>query len=519
VTTTRPVKAAAVQATPVFLDREATVEKAVGLISEAAVNGARLIVFPEAFVPTYPDWVWRSRPWAGGWYGRLLENSVTLPSPASDALGRAARAAGAYVCIGVNERDADGSTLFNTVLYFGPDASLLGKHRKLMPTGGERLVWGMGDGSTLPVFPTPYGRLGGLTCWENYMPLARYAMYAQHIDIWCAPTWDNSDVWVSTLRHIAKEGRVFVLGVAPLLRASDVPAGLPGRDEMYGAEEDWMSRGFTTIVAPDGEIMAGPLVEQEGILYAEIDVAVARESRMQFDPVGHYARSDVFQLVVDRTPRTAAEGLAQRAIADQTATMTSTAGTSAPEVPELYQRAVEHLGEIVHQVRDDQWEASTPCAEWSVRELVNHVTGENAWAPSLFAGRTIAEVGDQFDGDLLGTDPVATWTTHAAGAVAAVHEPGAMDRTVHLSFGDFPGREYTMQLFADMLIHGWDLARAIGADEQLDPELVAALRAWFADMADAYRAAGAVGPRPSLPADADAQTMLLADFGRLAIRG
>jgi len=511
VTATQPVIAAAVQATPVFLDREATVDKAVGLIAEAADNGARLIVLPEAFVPTYPDWVWRARPWTDGWYGRLLENSVTLPSPASDALGRAARAAGAYVCIGINERDPDGATLFNTVVYFGPDGTLIGKHRKLMPTGGERLVWGMGDGSTLPVFATPFGRLGGLTCWENYMPLARYAMYAQHIDIWCAPTWDNSDVWVSTLRHIAKEGRVYVLGVAPLLRGSDVPADLPGRDDMYGGEEDWLSRGFSTIVAPDGEILAGPLVGQEGILYAELDAAIARESRMQFDPVGHYARSDVFQLVVDGGHRTAARGVAQEMNTHQTGAMTST-----PELPELHQRSVEHFGQLVQQVREDQWDESTPCEEWSVRELVNHVAGENVWAPPLFAGQTVADVGDRFDGDLLGADPGAAWKSGAAEAIAAVHEPGAMDRTVHLSFGDFPGHEYAMQLFADMLIHGWDLARAIGADERLDPELVAALAVWFSGVADGYREVGAIGPRPNVPEQADAQTKLLADFGRQA---
>jgi nitrilase len=513
-TKTQPVTAAAVQASPVFLDRDATVDKAVGLIAEAADNGAGLIVFPETFVPTYPDWVWRTQPWAGGWYGRLLENSVELPSPASDALGEAARSAGAYVSIGVNERDPDGATLFNTNVYFGPDGSLIGKHRKLMPTGGERLVWGMGDGSTLPVFATPFGRLGGLTCWENYMPLARYAMYAQHIDIWCAPTWDNADVWVSTLRHIAKEGRVYVLGVAPLLRGSDVPADLPGRDDMYGGEEDWMSRGFSTIVAPDGDILAGPLVEQEGILYAELDASIARESRMEFDPVGHYARSDVFHLVVDNGHREAAHGVAQQVNSHQTGAMTSTIST--PDVPELHQRAVERVGQLVQQVSDDQWDKSTPCEDWSVRKLVNHVAGENCWTAPLLAGQTVADVGDRFDGDVLGTDPAAAWKSGADEAIAAVHEPGAMDRTVHLSFGDFPGREYAMQLFADMLIHGWDLARAIDADDRLDPELVTALAAWFSGVADVYRQGGAVGPRPNVPEDADAQTKLLAEFGRLA---
>ncbi len=207
--------------------------------------------------------------------------------------------------MGVNERD--GATLYNTQVYFGPDGSLLGKHRKLMPTGGERLVWGYGDGSTLVTFDTPFGRLGGLTCWENYMPLARYAMYAQGIDVWCAPTWDTSDVWVPTLRHIAKEGRVFVIGVAPLLRGSDVPRDIPGVDKRYGGEDDWMSRGLSAIVGPEGEVLAGPLVEEEGILYAELDASVARASRFKFDPVGHYSRPDVFRLVVDTGSNVPAE--------------------------------------------------------------------------------------------------------------------------------------------------------------------------------------------------------------------
>jgi nitrilase len=298
---------AAVQAAPVFLDREATVDKACRLVEKAAADGAGLVVFPETFVPTYPDWVWRSRPWddgEAGWFDRLLDQAVELPGPATEALGEAARATGTYVSIGVNERD--GSTLYNTQVYVGRDGTLLGKHRKLMPTGGERLVWGMGDGSTLLVLETPFGRLGGLTCWENYMPLARAAMYAQGIDIYLAPTWDNSDVWVPTLRHIAKEGRVFVVGVNQCIRGSDVPADIPGRDAIYAGDDDWMSRGNTAIVGPDGEVLAGPLVEEEGIVMAEVDVARARASRRQFDPVGHYARSDVFTLMVDTRPKPAA---------------------------------------------------------------------------------------------------------------------------------------------------------------------------------------------------------------------
>jgi nitrilase len=297
---------AAVQATPVFLDRERTVAKSVSLVAEAARNGARLIVFPEVFVPGYPDWVWRTTPWAGAsgdLYARLLDQSVTVPGPAVSALSAAARQAAVFVAVGINERDPVGSTVYNSLLYLGPDGSVLGVHRKLMPTGGERLVWGSGDGSGLVTFDTPLGRVGGLICWENYMPLARAAMYAKGVDIYLAPTWDNSEVWVATLQHIAKEGRCYVIGTNSVLRGSDVPAAELGVSDLYGGEDDWMSRGNTCIVGPGGHVLAGPLSEEEGILYAEVDPAEVRRSRLQFDACGHYARDDVFQLLVDEQPR------------------------------------------------------------------------------------------------------------------------------------------------------------------------------------------------------------------------
>lgn len=299
------VVVAAVQATPVFLDTDATVSRCCELVDKAAAAGAKLIVFPEAFVPGYPDWVWRTTPWSGAateFAARLLDESVMVPGPVTDRIGDAARRAASYVVVGVNERH--GSTLYNTLLYFGPDGSLQARHRKLMPTGGERLVWGTGDGSTLRVLDTPFGKLGGLICWENYMPLARAALYAQGIDVWLAPTWDTSDVWVPTLRHIAKEGRVHVIGVAPLLRGSDIGDDLP-KDDIYGGSDDWLSRGLTTIVAPDGKILAGPLVEEEGIVTAAIDPGAGLLARQQFDPTGHYARPDIFHLHVDTSIRTA----------------------------------------------------------------------------------------------------------------------------------------------------------------------------------------------------------------------
>ena len=298
---------AAVQASPVFLDREATLEKACRLIDEAGQMGAGLVVFPETFIPTYPDWVWRTTPWskvANDLYRVLFEQSVVVPSDVTDRLGAAAAANGCYLSIGVNEREERGnSTIYNTQLTFAPDGTLAARHRKLMPTGGERLVWGMGDGSTLEVIDTIFGRMGGLTCWENYMPLARAALYAQGLDVYLAPTWDNSDSWVASMRHIAKEGRVYVVGVNFCIKGSDVPAGVPHRDELYGGDEDWLAEGNTVIVGPDGDVLAGPLVGAEGILTAKADIGYARALRQQFDPVGHYGRPDVLRLVVDRAAK------------------------------------------------------------------------------------------------------------------------------------------------------------------------------------------------------------------------
>ena len=301
------VKVAAVQAAPVFLDLEASLQKALALLEKAAAEGAQLVVFPEAFLPAWPAWVDEVLPGEdAAWHVRLLEQSVVVPGPVTERLGAAARDAGVLLVMGVDEREEHGSTVYNTLLYFDPDGRLLGKHRKLMPTHAERLVWGMGDGSDLEVHQTAVGRVGGLICWENLMPLARFAMYAHGVDIWVAPTLATHEPWVASMRHIAREGACHVIGTAPAARFSDLPDSVPERDRLWrGAEphDDWMLDGYSVIADPAGTVLAGPLVREEGILYAELDLAAARARRRLFDPVGHYNRPDVFRLMVDDRPK------------------------------------------------------------------------------------------------------------------------------------------------------------------------------------------------------------------------
>ena len=230
---------AVVQSAPVFMDRGATVAKACELIAEAGQSGARLVVFPEAFIPTYPDWVWRIPPgehrMLADLYGELLDQSMVIPSLDTEQLCEAARQAGVYVVVGLNERNAEASnaSLYNTLLYIDAEGNLLGKHQKLVPTAPERMVWAQGNGSTLGVYDTPFGRLSGLICWENYMPLARYALYAWGVQIYLAPTWDRGEPWLSTLRHIAKEGRVDVGGCSIALRKEDIPGRVGVKAKYY----------------------------------------------------------------------------------------------------------------------------------------------------------------------------------------------------------------------------------------------------------------------------------------------
>jgi nitrilase len=303
------VKVAVIQAAPVLFDRDATIEKACELTDQAANQGAKMILFPEAFIPAYPRGlafgtvVGSRSPVGRRTWQRYWENTVEVPSGETEKLGAAARKANVYLAIGVIERDTMRSkgTLYCTLLYFGPDGQLLGKHQKLKPTAAERLIWGEGDGSTLTVIETELGKIGGLICWENYMPLARMVMYRKGVELYLAPTADARDTWQATLRHIACEGRCFVLGCNQYMTKDMYPDDLKNLDEL-DKQPEVMCRGGSTIISPLGKVLAGPLYDREGILVASLDLGSIARSKFDFDVVGHYARPDVFQLVVNEKP-------------------------------------------------------------------------------------------------------------------------------------------------------------------------------------------------------------------------
>jgi nitrilase len=297
------VRVACVQAEPVVLDREATIEKLERLAAEAAANGAQLLVFPEAFVPAYPSSIWAralagwAQPGAKEAFALLARESVEVPGEAERRIGEAARRHGVWIVTGVTEVDPERpATLYNTLLYHAPDGSLAQKHRKLVPTNHERLVWGPGDGGGLQAIPTRLGRIGGLICWENYMPLARFALYESGVEIYIASTADDGDAWQATLVHIARESRAFVVAPSHFQRASAYPEDFPLRELI--ADADVIGRGGSAVLDPSGAYLAGPLYDKEGILYAELDPARLWEERQRFDPAGHYHRPDVLQLSV-----------------------------------------------------------------------------------------------------------------------------------------------------------------------------------------------------------------------------
>jgi nitrilase len=300
---------AVVQRPPAFLDRAETLRRAAAAIGEAAQAGAQLVVFPEAFIPGYPAWIWRLRPGSDmrlieQLHARLRANAVDLAGDDLMPLCRVAREHNVSVVCGIHERDSEfsRSTLYNTVVIIGPDGSVLNRHRKVMPTSPERMVWGFGDASGIKAVDTPCGRVGALLCWESYLPLARCALYAQGVDIYVAPTYDEGELWQATMRHIAREGGCWVVGSCSAFQARDIADSLPGKAEMYPDGDEWINAGGSIVVAPGGKIVAGPMHRESGILYAEVDLERVGMARRNLDVVGHYARPDLFQLQVNRRP-------------------------------------------------------------------------------------------------------------------------------------------------------------------------------------------------------------------------
>lgn len=299
----KTTKIAAAQLTPVFLNKEQTVHKACSAISEAGKNGAKLIVFPEAFISGYPDWVWLYAPYKskelGDLYVKLVENAVSIPDDTTNRLCEAAKLANINVVMGLNERNTEtsNSSLYNTMLFIDDKGEILGKHRKLMPTNCERLIWAQGNGSSLKSYDTSAGKLGGLICWGNFIPLARNAIYESGAQILASPTWDKSDDWLGSMQHIAREGGLFVISNCMTLHIDDLPEDLKA---IYPKDKEWISTGQSCIINPFGKVIAGPLNAEEGIIYADIDLQEIIVAKRRFDVVGHYARPDVFNFTINK---------------------------------------------------------------------------------------------------------------------------------------------------------------------------------------------------------------------------
>lgn len=297
------IKVAAAQLSPVFLNKEETIKKACEAIKNAGKNGAEVIVFPEAFISGYPDWVWLVSNSNGTvlneMYTKLVENAVSVPDKSTEKLCKAAKSARINIVIGMSERNSETSnaSLYNSLLFIDRDGKILGKHRKLIPTGGERLIWAQGDGSTLKSYTTSAGKIAGLICWENFMPLARNAIYEMGTQILASPTWDKSPNWIQSMQHIAREGGLFVISTCMALKLNDIPNEFEFK-KLYPAGREWVNTGNSCIISSNGEILAGPLEAEEGILYADIDLSQITASKRMFDVVGHYSRPDVFEFKI-----------------------------------------------------------------------------------------------------------------------------------------------------------------------------------------------------------------------------
>ena len=301
------VKAGVAQVGSIPFNVEESVAKAAAWIAKAGAAGCEVVVFPEAFVAGYPKGadfdisIGRRTERGREEFRRYFESSISVPGLETRLLGESAAAARVYVVIGVMERDL--GTLYCTALFFGPDGALLGKHRKLMPTAGERLAWGFGDGSTMPVLETAVGKVGAVICWENYMPMLRMAMYAKGISIYCAPTADDRETWLPTMRHIALEGRCFVLTSCQVIRRGDFPADY--RCAISNDSQALLMRGGAAIIDPLGQVLAGPVFDEEVLLTADLDMEALARAKFDFDVAGHYARPDIFSLTVNEAPQTA----------------------------------------------------------------------------------------------------------------------------------------------------------------------------------------------------------------------
>ncbi|PTB97580.1 nitrilase [Marivirga lumbricoides] len=302
----RKYKVGCIQATPALFNKDKTMLIVEKWVKKAAQQEVKLLVFPESFIPAYPaglgfGTVVGSRTEAGrDQFQRYWKNSIEVPGPETHQIAEWAKAYNMFITIGVTEKDAVSGTLYCSLLYFSPESGLMGKHRKLKPTAAERLIWGEGDGTTIATFDTEIGRLGGLICWENYMPLARMAIYQKGIQLYVAPSADARDSWNATMIHIACEGRCYVIGCNQYFTKSDYPEDLA--PHLATDRPEILSRGGSVIVSPLGKILAGPLFNEEGLLTANIDLDEVVRSKMDFDAIGHYARNDVFKLSIEGQP-------------------------------------------------------------------------------------------------------------------------------------------------------------------------------------------------------------------------